>query len=98
MKQLIYILTIAFVLAGCNHSQQASQVTKEDAPIAVEKEVAPVEVDNSSKVYICDSPWAECYHRYSDCEGLELCNRSIKEITLNQAQKMGRRPCGFCER
>jgi len=89
MAKVLTYLLFAVVLMGCNQTTQKAQTKQEAAP-------APVEVDNSPKVYICDSPWAECYHQYRNCEGLENCGRTIKEITLNQAQKMGRRPCGYC--
>jgi len=96
MAKVFTYLLFAVVLMGCNLTTQKAQTTQETPVTQEAAPITPVEVDNSPKVYICDSPWAECYHRYTDCEGLELCNRSIIEITLNQAQKMGRRPCGYC--
>ena len=50
------------------------------------------------KVYICQGSMSECYHKTKDCKGLERCSTDIKEITLEQAKKMGRRPCGYCYR
>lgn len=47
-------------------------------------------------IYICDSPWAQCYHTDYDCEGLQQCGSVIREVTEAEAQKMGRRPCGYC--
>lgn len=48
------------------------------------------------KVYICQGSWSECYHKTKDCEGLERCTTNLREITLEEAKKMGRRPCGYC--
>lgn len=49
-------------------------------------------------IYICDSPWAECYHTDYDCEGLQQCGSVIREVTEAEARKMGRRPCGYCRK
>lgn len=49
-----------------------------------------------TKVYICQGSMSECYHKTKDCRGLENCSTDIKEITLEQAKQLGRRPCGYC--
>ena len=48
------------------------------------------------KVYICQGSRSECYHMQKDCKGLEYCTTNLKEVTIDQAKKMGRRPCKFC--
>lgn len=54
---------------------------------------------NEKKVYVCTGGWAKCYHYKKDCEGLQNCGGTIKEITLEEAKKMGRgKPCGYCVR
>ena len=52
--------------------------------------------ETSPKVFICMGSMSECYHKNKDCKGLEKCSTKIKEVTLEQAKKMGRRPCGYC--
>lgn len=47
-------------------------------------------------VYICTGRYSECYHCDEDCRGLSNCRASIKEITIEEAEEMGRRPCGYC--
>ena len=47
-------------------------------------------------VYICSGPYSKCYHVRADCKGLENCSTNISEITLEKAQELGRRPCGYC--
>lgn len=51
---------------------------------------------DGQKVYICDSPYAACYHRTDSCEGLDLCNHEVRRVPLRDAQKQGKRPCKIC--
>lgn len=51
---------------------------------------------SSQKVFICTGPQSECYHKSSDCRGLKKCSKSIKSVSLAEAKKMHRRPCGYC--
>jgi len=48
------------------------------------------------KVYICQGSKSACYHVRTDCNGLRRCSTQLKEITLEEAKKMGRRPCKVC--
>ena len=53
--------------------------------------------DNEQKVYICTGGWAKCYHLDRNCEGLNQCGGTIKQVTLEEAKKMDRgKPCGYC--
>lgn len=49
-----------------------------------------------SKVYICTGGKSQCYHYTPKCSGLSRCSGEIKEITLEKAQEIGRRPCKMC--
>ena len=51
---------------------------------------------NNQKVYICTGGKSECYHSNKNCKGLSRCSKEIKEISLDDAKKMGRRPCKMC--
>lgn len=48
------------------------------------------------RVYVCTGPMSKCYHRHSDCYGLENCSASVRAVSLQDARQMGRRPCRFC--
>ena len=48
------------------------------------------------KVYICTGPQSKCYHKTNKCNGLKNCSKEIKQITLKEAEEMGRRPCKVC--
>ena len=47
-------------------------------------------------VYICTGSSSKCYHDDPDCYGLSNCGGSIKEISIEDAEDMGRRPCEIC--
>ena len=53
--------------------------------------------DKEQRVYVCTGGWAKCYHLDKNCEGLNQCGGTIKQVTLEEAKKMDRgKPCGYC--
>ena len=44
-------------------------------------------------VYLCEGPYSKVYHKAADCRGLSNCSTKIYKVTLDDAVKMGRRPC-----
>ena len=48
---------------------------------------------NTDYVYICEGPYSKVYHKSNDCKGLSNCSTKIYKVTLEEAVKMGRRPC-----
>lgn len=53
-------------------------------------------VQAQETVYICTGENSTKYHKSKDCSGLRNCKGSIKQISLEQAKKMGRTPCKKC--
>jgi hypothetical protein len=47
-------------------------------------------------VYICTGTQSKRYHKTEDCIGLSKCSRSIEEISIEEAEELGRTPCGYC--
>ena len=47
------------------------------------------------KVMICKSSNAYAYHK-SMCRGLRECNHPIEKVTIPEAVKLKRTPCGYC--
>lgn len=47
-------------------------------------------------VYICTGGYATKYHAYPNCKGLRNCGGTIKAISIEDAEKMGRTPCQIC--
>lgn len=52
--------------------------------------------DNKEKVYICAGGSSKCYHESRNCHGLSRCSKEIKNVTISEAEKQGRRPCKIC--
>ena len=51
----------------------------------------------ADSVLICRSNTAYAYHLY-ECRGLARCAHKIIKVTLEQAKKMGYKPCKICYR
>lgn len=49
-----------------------------------------------SKVYVVMSENAYAYHKTLDCRAVKKATHVVKEVTLEEAQEMGRKPCGIC--
>ena len=49
-------------------------------------------------VYISTGPYAKSYHCRLSCHTIKRCAEDghYKKITLEEAQQMGRKPCGVC--
>ena len=56
----------------------------------------PSQVQESEQVYICTGGSSKTYHKTDKCNGLRRCSKEIKQITKEQAEEMGRRPCKIC--
>jgi len=50
-------------------------------------------VEKIEYVYVCEGPRSVVYHRSEDCSGLSHCSTRTYKVTLEEAVKMGRRPC-----
>ena len=53
-------------------------------------------MEQKTKVYICTGTSATAYHASKTCRGLSSCKGSIKEITIDEAKAMKRKPCKIC--
>lgn len=49
-----------------------------------------------SKVWVCTGGSSKRFHAYNNCKGLSKCSASIDEVTLEEAEMMGRTPCRKC--
>ena len=59
---------------------------------------ASVPTDPYSKVWVCTGDCSERYHAYDNCKGLSNCRASVEEVSLQEAENMGRTPCRKCYR
>jgi nitrogenase subunit NifH len=53
----------------------------------------PITRAKSEYVYICQGRYSKVYHKSPTCRGLSNCSTKIYKVTLEEAKKMGRRPC-----
>lgn len=47
-------------------------------------------------VYICTGGYSKRYHATRSCKGLRNCGGTIKAISIEEAEEMGRTPCQIC--
>lgn len=53
----------------------------------------PISLHKVDYVYICQGPYSKVYHKSNECRGLSHCSTKIVKVSLEEAVKMGRRPC-----
>lgn len=53
--------------------------------------------NSAEKVLICDGTSSKKYHK-DTCYGLRNCRGELKWVTLAEAEKVNRTPCGICYR
>ena len=51
---------------------------------------------NEAGVFVCAGRTAKRYHSVDDCKGLSRCSGEILEMTLEEAEEMGKTPCRMC--
>ena len=51
---------------------------------------------SDNKVYLCNGPHSEVYHKTSHCKGLRNCTTDIETTDLSSAKAKHRRECKYC--
>lgn len=49
-----------------------------------------------AKVFVVMSNNAYAYHKTRNCSAVKKATHKVKEVTLEEAKEMGRRPCKIC--
>lgn len=94
MKKLIFILVVLMGVISMAPSDSKSFVNDANTCCACED---CCEDDNvESSVYICTGQYAKAYHKSRNCRGLGNCRGDIKQVSIEEAKRMGRTPCGYC--
>ena len=88
MRTIVLALTL-MLLIGC--SSKEGQQEQEQPPTE-----QAIEQPTSTAIYICNSPTAETYHNNPECRGLSRCRYEVVEVTQEEAEELGRRPCKIC--
>ena len=55
-----------------------------------------VDANEQTKVIVVMSGNAYAYHKTRDCTAVKKATHKVKEVTLEEAKEMGRRPCKIC--
>lgn len=80
MKRIIALIVLAITLTASTNVKSEEQK----------------ELTTKGMVWICTGKSSECYHSNKSCKGLNSCKATKKEVTLEEAKRMGRRPCKIC--
>ena len=56
----------------------------------------PDENSSSDMVYVCTSGTSKRYHSDRYCSALSRCSGEIEEVSVEEAEDMGRTPCHIC--
>lgn len=93
MKQII-IPTI-LLLASCGGNTRDA---RENNNGRVEKlgQFYDEQEAETGMVWICTGKSSHAYHSNPECYGINACGGEKKEMTLEEAQELGRTPCHFC--
>lgn len=78
----IVLVTLAFT--SCDSTPTASVAGLSDTETSI---------DN---VYICTGSSSKKYHKTAKCRGLDACKKTIKKISISEAEEKGRTPCKKC--
>ena len=52
--------------------------------------------DQQTKVIVVMSNNAYAYHKTRNCTAVKKATHKVKEVTLEEAKQMGRKPCKMC--
>ncbi len=52
--------------------------------------------NQQTKVIVVMSSNAYAYHKTKNCTAVKKATHKVKEVTLEEAKEMGRRPCKIC--
>ena len=55
-----------------------------------------VGTDDQTKVIVVMSPNAYAYHKTRNCTAVKKATHTVKQVTLDKAIEMGRKPCKIC--
>ncbi|MDO9152951.1 MAG: hypothetical protein Q7U47_04460 [Paludibacter sp.] len=58
--------------------------------------IIPLLSNENIKVYVCTSIASKRYHKSTECEGMQACKAIMRIVTLDDAKRFGKTPCGFC--
>ncbi len=86
MKKFLSILLLAVALGSCGGSNKESSKEYRTKSKAVYYD----------EVYVCNGRYAKRFHNDENCKGLRNCRAGIRVMTIEEAEDLGKTPCGYC--
>lgn len=86
MKKVLFLLLLA--LLSCGGNKQDSPNDKKAYNILNELRY--------DEVYVCKGKYSKRFHNDMDCKGLMNCRGGIEIMTIEEAEDLGKTPCGYC--
>lgn len=95
LKYGFLILTSWSCCVSCSRHKREHEPTKHELSEKARDEELSVACKYET-VYVCVSPTARRYHSDPDCSGLSNCTHHVEEMTVAEAEEMGKTPCRRC--
>ena len=80
MTKLFLLILIPLFMSG---------LTSAETPLCIGTNI-------QTKVIVVMSNNAYAYHKTRNCSAVKKATHKVKEVTLEEAQKVGRKPCKIC--
>lgn len=87
------LLSLSF--GSCTRHKREHEATKHELSEKARDEELSVACKYET-VYVCVSPTARRYHSNPDCSGLSNCAHHVEEMTVAEAEEMGKTPSRRC--
>ena len=93
-KHYLFLPIFLALLFSCSGSNEPQR--DEDGVILKSGQFYDNQEAETGKVWICTGGSSHAYHSSEDCYGLQSCRRSKKQISIDEAIRIGRTPCHYC--
>ena len=91
MKKILSILVLAIALISCGDKKESPKEER-----TVESRDTKRNPTHYDEVYVCGGRYAKRYHNDEYCKGLQSCKGGIEIMTIEEAEDLGKTPCGYC--
>ena len=96
MKKILLLAICALSITSCDNDPRKKYSL--DGYNKPQKEYSIDEYNDAREdyVYICTGGKSKRYHADEYCNGLRRCSGSVEEVSVDEAEDMGRTPCKIC--
>lgn len=82
---------LAIALISCGDKKESPKEER-----TVESRDTKSNPTHYDEVYVCGGRYAKRYHNDEYCKGLQNCKGGIEIMTIEEAEALGKTPCGYC--